>query len=125
MKLNLLSSGAVIVAGLIIAAPVWAQGPPPTGRHYGGFSGNNPNPGFGPMSTEAGGPPPAAMAPPAAPAPPASHHRARRHARASTHAKPASMADMSASQLNQQELGRIQGGAAPPMPPMPGMQPQQ
>lgn len=123
MKRNLVSSGAVIVAGLIIAAPVWAQGPPPTGRDYGGFSGDNPNPGFGPMSTEAGRAPPAAMAPPpAALAPPASHHRARRHARASTPAKSASTADLSAGQLNQQELARIQGGAAPPMPPMPGPQ---
>lgn len=124
MKMNGLLSGAAVVAGFLIVAPVWAQGPPPTGRDYGGFSGDNPNPGSGPMSTEAGVRPPPAAAASAAPMPPASAQRARRHARASTHAKRASMADQSASQLNQQELARIQGGAAPP-PPMPGPQPQQ
>ncbi|HEY1260614.1 MAG TPA: hypothetical protein VGF34_15310 [Stellaceae bacterium] len=118
MKLNSLLSGAAIAAGLVIAVPVWAQGPPPTGRHYGGFSGDSPNPGFGPMSTEAGVAPPAA-APPIAP--PAPRHHPRRHARA--HARTAPLDGASASQLNQQELARIQGGAPPA--PMSGPPPQQ
>jgi hypothetical protein len=119
MKLNHLLSGAALLAGLLIAAPGWAQGPPPTGRHYGGFSGDSPNPGFGPMSTEAGVAPPAAPAPPPAP-----RHHARRHAHtAARHAKPAALTGDTANQLNQQELARIQSSAPPP--PMPAPQPQQ
>jgi hypothetical protein len=120
MKRYPLLSSVAIFAGLVIAAPLWAQGPPPTGRHYGGFSGDNPNPGFGPMSTEAGVRPPAAPA--AAPAAPPPRHHARRHARA--HTRPAPLEGASASQLNQQELARIQG-SAPPAGPMSGPPPQQ
>ena len=122
MKLNPLLSGAALAASLVIAAPGWAQGPPPTGRHYGGFSGDSPNPGFGPMSTEAGKAPSAAAAPPAAPMPPPAPRHARRHARSHTHAVTGFSADASASQLNQQELARIQGGAPPPAAPMSGPQ---
>jgi hypothetical protein len=123
MKPSFLLSGAALAASLVIAAPVWAQGPPPTGRHYGGFSGDSPNPGFGPMSTEAGVRPPAAPA--AAQAPPAPRHHARRHARSRAHAAAGFSANASASQLNQQKLARIQGGAAPSAAPMSGPPPQQ
>src|SRR5947209_19411669 len=94
-----LLSGVSIAAALAIAAPVWAQ----TGA---------------PMTPSA---PPTASA--AAPAPMATgqqHHRMRHHRMARHGTRGKMMGKMSpdnrmTEQLNQQELGRLQGGGAAPM----------
>jgi hypothetical protein len=99
-----LMHGATIAAALAIATPVWAQ----TGA---------------PMTPASPGAPSVSMAPDttaAAPRHRARHHRPVRHSARSGRGGNAS-ADNVASQLNQQELSRLQtgGGAAAPMAPAP------
>jgi hypothetical protein len=107
-------NGIAISAALAIAMPVWAQGPAPTGRHYGGFSGDSSNPGQGPMATTAPSPPAAASATPPA-------HQAARHAKAmhAVHrgmAQKAALAGDTTAQLNREELARIRSGVPSPAP---------
>jgi hypothetical protein len=108
-----LLNGVTIAAALAIAAPVWAQtGAPMTA----------------PMSPSAPAAPSAGMAPAGPETAAPRHHRARahrmvRHGTRSSRMGKAS-ADNAASQLNQQELSRLQGGGAP-MPSGPGPMPMQ
>jgi hypothetical protein len=86
-----LLNGVVIAAALAIAAPAWAQAP---------------------MTPKAAAPAaPAAGAPMAPMASPMRHKRGMRHM--AKHGGAMSTTD----QLNREELARIQGGGAAPMPP--------
>lgn len=107
-----LLNGVTIAAALAIAAPVWAQtGAPMTA----------------PMSPSAAAPS-AGMAPETSEIAAPRHHRARPH-RTARHATRGRMtgkasADNMASELNQQELSRLQPGGGAPMSsgPMPMQQ---
>jgi hypothetical protein len=109
-----LLNGVMIAAALAIAGPVWAQTGAPMGA---------------PMSPSAAGAPSAGM-PSAEPMAAAPRHRARPHRavrRGAARSSAKSSADNVASQLNQQELSRVQtgGGAAAPMAPGPMSAPQE
>jgi hypothetical protein len=98
-----LLNGVAIAAALAIAAPAWAQAP------------------MTPKAAAPAAPKAAAPAAPAAGAPMAPMASKMRHKRGATHRMarrggPESTTD----QLNREELARIQGGVAAPMPPPPG-----
>jgi hypothetical protein len=116
MKIKHLATGVAIAATLAIGAPGWSQGPAPSGRSYGGFSGSSSNPGQGPMATTPAWENSAASAMPPM-------HRTARAGHATTHRRMAAqpVTASTAEQLNQQELARVQaGGAMPPPAPMSG-----
>jgi hypothetical protein len=112
-----LVKGVAIAAGLTFVAPAWAQGPAPTGRSYGGFSGDSSNPGEGPMATTAPAPPAVTSAMP--PARHAVRHAKAMHALHSGMAQKAALAGDTSAQLNREELARIQSGSPPSPAPMP------
>jgi hypothetical protein len=138
-----LLTGVAVVAALAIAAPAWAQAPNPSGGNALGLPGPNPGgPGLTPYSTGQPRPvaaPPMAPPPPAAAPPPSMSDSAssatpptHRHARKGSHGKMAGhsgkgpkLTGSTASQLNQEELARVQAGnfSNPSAPPGPGMAP--
>jgi hypothetical protein len=103
-----LLNGVAVVAGLVIAAPVWAQNPATPG------------------ATGAGVPPPTPAAPaPTSATPPMHHvmHHARAmHAHHMGMARQAREAGDTTAALNREELARIQSGS-PSMPPPGGAMP--
>lgn len=104
-----LLNGIAIAAVLAVAAPVWAQ----QGGNPMGTPGPSPGgPGLTPYSTGA--------APPAATSAQPPMHRAKRHARSAKKVPPGpALTGDVASQLNRQELARLQVGnfSNPPPPP--------
>ena len=108
-----LLNGVAIAAALAVAAPVWAQNP--SGGNAMGTPGPNPGgPGLTPYTTGAAPDATSAMPP---------THRAKRPARSAKKVPPRAPAlsgDV-ASQLNSEELQRLQAGnfSNPPAPPPP------
>ncbi len=113
-----LSSGLAILAALVIAGPVWAQPNPSAGNGM-GLPGPNPGGGGGLTPYSGGAPPPSSATPPAY------HHMVRHgHAMYRHHrhmAYKAALSGDTTSQLNREELARIQSGnySNPPSPPGP------
>jgi hypothetical protein len=113
-----LLTGVAVVAALAFSAPVWAQPASPSGGNPMGMPGLSPGgPGLTPYTT---GPqtPPAPMAESTSAMPPKHHAH---HAKTAAHhrGKAPQLAGDTASQLNQEELARLQAGnfSNPPVVP--------
>jgi hypothetical protein len=121
-RMKHLSSGVAIAAVLVFAASAWAQAPNPSGGNPMGMPGPNPGgPSLTPYST---GTSPSMAMPSSTSATPPKHRHARsskHHGKMARSHRGPQLTGSSASQLNQEELARLQAGnfgnpAAPPAP---------